>query len=95
MSGVAARKGALALSLLALAVTSDLQQAEAQCLRKTNVQRTMQRVSIEQDKGPDLGLGTSCSSHVRDSSNASLHERELLDSILCRSVVVLRHLARA
>jgi hypothetical protein len=93
MSGVAARKGALALSLLALAVTSDLQQAEARCLRKTNVQRTMQRVSIEQDKGPDLGLGTSCSAHVRDSSNASLHEWELLDSILCRSVVVLRHLA--
>lgn len=82
-------------SLLALAVTSDFQQAEAQCLRKTNVQRTMQRVSIEQDKGPDLRLGTSCSSHVRDSSNASLHEREFLDSILCRSVVVLRHLARA
>jgi hypothetical protein len=81
-------------SLLALAVTSDFQQAEAQCLRKTNVQRTMQRVSIEQDKGPDLRLGTSCSSHVRDLSNASLHEREFLDSILCRSVVVLRHLAR-
>lgn len=60
-----------------------------------NVQRTMQRVSIEQNKGPDLRLGTSCSSHVRDSSNASLHEREFLDSILCRGVVVLRHLARA
>jgi hypothetical protein len=57
-------------------------------------ERTMQRVSIEQNKGPDVRLGTSCSSHVRDSSNASLHQREFLDSFLCRSVVVLRHLAR-